>query len=90
METRRAETQATIHTIRSQLESLLANVELAKLDGVSLALDLVLDELTLFDQSLKHEGQDSILGLSAGLLGQFDLLAAHHGKIVLLSPIYRQ
>ena len=52
METRRAESETTIHTVGRQFERLLSNVELAKLDWVTLCLDLVLDKLTFLDKSL--------------------------------------
>ena len=69
MESGRAETEATIHTVRGQLESFLADVELAKLHWVSFALNLVLHELALLDECLEHEWQDSVFGLGACLFG---------------------
>ena len=55
MEARRAKTEATIHTICGQFQSFLTDIELSKLDRVSLTLYLVLDELTLLNECLEYK-----------------------------------
>ena len=82
MEPRRAETETTVHRVRSQLESLLANIELSKLDWVTLTLDLVLDEFTLLDQCLKYGWKNGVSRRSACLLWQLDFLTAHHVEVL--------
>ena len=88
MEARRAETEATIHTIRCQFESFLTNIELSKLYRVSLTLDLVLDELTLLDECLEHKRQNSVFCLGPCLFGELDFFAAHHRKVLIICTVY--
>lgn len=85
VETRRAESKATIHTISRQFKRLLSDVELTKLDWVTLCLDLVLDKLTLLDKSLKNERQNSILRCGASLLRQLNLFSTHHSEVLLFT-----
>ena len=85
METRRAESEATIHTISGQFKGFLPNVELAKLHWITLLLNLVFYELSLVNESLENKWKNSIFSLSTSFLWQLDILPSHRCELIVIS-----
>ena len=70
MESRRRESETTVHRVGSQLKRFLSDVELAKFGLVFFALDLILDQFSLLHQVPQNIGQYSIFMPRVGLVGQ--------------------